>query len=282
MLPTKRLSSAAAAAARAHIEKAIATARFCFSNAVCVGAPTDPVIVGVAFNGGKDSIVALELLAEAAQGWDNMRRLAVTDLSTLTQPMTPTTTTSTVITKPSSSSISIAAPVFPDTALTTFHTNVRLVLFYFDEDEEFEELHQFRHAYCDRRGLVLHPIPCKGSKGQNKQSALWSLHHLGMHVVVLGTRRSDGECCGQSGALQWTSAGWAPMWRCAPLFEWTTCQVWQYIKQQHVDYCALYDAGYSSLGAPSKTVKDPRLRRADGSYAPAWAHPRGDDRVSRL
>ena len=44
-------------------------------------------------------------------------------------------------------------------------------------------------------------------------------------------------------------------------------------------YSPLYDAGYTSLGKTTNTLKNPALCNADGSYKPAWQL--GDESLER-
>ena len=46
--------------------------------------------------------------------------------------------------------------------------------------------------------------------------------------------------------------------------------MWAFTRAFDVPYCALYDQGYTSLGSKNTTKPNPKLRREDGSYAPAY------------
>lgn len=221
-----------------------------------------PEQVAVAFNGGKDSVVVIDLI-ERVIGLANVRRCFV---------------------------------------------------FCYDgpEEDDFEELRAFRDHYCATRGISLHRL-AGGAVG--KRHATWAMYHEGgIRCAILGTRRSDGVSQTQPVELGGNS-GWPPLWRCAPVFEWETADIWGYTRSRALPNCLLYEQGYSSLGSRSSTKRDPALVRKGGAavaarkgvpawrgeggstapeaasvdrsdelltFIPAWDSPRPGDRVARL
>ena len=59
--------------------------------------------------------------------------------------------------------------------------------------------------------------------------------------------------------------------RINPLLEWTCKDIWQYLLDNSVPYCSLYDIGYTSIGNMKNTVQNPHLK-SDGlqTYRPAY------------
>ena len=60
--------------------------------------------------------------------------------------------------------------------------------------------------------------------------------------------------------------GWPKFTRISPLLNWGYSQIWEYIDYQRIEYCQLYNDGYTSLGSRSRTIPNPELESADGKY----------------
>lgn len=116
-----------------------------------------------------------------------------------------------------------------------------------------------------------------------------------VEAIVVGIRRTDPY--GASLKLEQrtdTHRGWPDFMRINPILGWHTSDVWYFIKWlQHasintdfaVDYCSLYDDGYTSLGGCDNTVRNPQLKRKDSGkkdvlFWPAWWIL--DDDIERL
>lgn len=176
-----------------------------------------PEKIGISFNGGKDSVLVMELL---------LLTLGVNFVSKC-------------------------------------HT------FVLDEPDEFEEVIQFREQYVKDRlpGTTLF----HASASNGLCDGLWEVkNQLRIEAVFLGTRLSDPSGKYQKSPLAPTTTGWPPMLRACPLFYWNFEDVWKFILHHNVPRCALYEEGYSSLGAKALTSKNPNLQNPDGSFLPAW------------
>ena len=71
-----------------------------------------------------------------------------------------------------------------------------------------------------------------------------------------------------------SSEGWPVFTRVFPILDWNYLNVWQFLKSYNLEYCKLYDEGYTSLGEIDNSVKNPFLKIIvnDGeSYKPAYA-----------
>ena len=72
--------------------------------------------------------------------------------------------------------------------------------------------------------------------------------------------------------------------RVHPVLEWGYRDVWCFLREVGVEYCSLYDEGFTSLGGVGDTRRNPRLR-VDGEeevYRPAWELvDEGEERAGR-
>jgi len=88
---------------------------------------------------------------------------------------------------------------------------------------------------------------------------------------VSGIRRADSETRASAPKFGWDDR--FGLWKLNPLADWDDKRVWNYIKEHHVPYNPLHDAGYPSIGCMPCTTAAP-----DGEDARAgrWA---GTDRT---
>ncbi|KAG5500352.1 hypothetical protein JKF63_03444 [Porcisia hertigi] len=176
-----------------------------------------PPDIGVAFNGGKDSVVMFELL----------RR------------------------------------VMPASVLA------QCCIFVIEHNDEFDELRRFREWYMQEvaRGLPLVHLGVT----EDMRRSLWTLtERCPLKVVFMGTRKTDPHGRYQAEAVERTTPGWPDFLRACPIFHWSVNDVWSYTRLMCVPQCNLYESGYSSLGRCADTNRNPRLKRSDGTYRPAW------------
>ena len=72
--------------------------------------------------------------------------------------------------------------------------------------------------------------------------------------------------------------------RVHPVLEWGYRDVWCFLREVGIEYCGLYDEGFTSLGGLGDTKRNPRLR-VDGEgevYRPAWELvDEGEERAGR-
>lgn len=139
-----------------------------------------------------------------------------------------------------------------------------IVSFFFHDASDFEEVRAFTREEAKARGLSLRTFHCEFRAG------LEQLVSGGVRAILLGTREGDPDARGQE-TLSPSSAGWPPFLRVNPILSWSYADVWSFLRGIKVPYCSLYDRGYASLGARATTAPVEALRRADGTYSPAWA-----------
>lgn len=109
-----------------------------------------------------------------------------------------------------------------------------------------------------------------------------------LKACILGCRRTD-PYCEDLHPFQETDHGWPKLMRINPLLDWNCDNVWNYLLQNEVPYCSLYDVGYTSIGDKSNTIPNPHLKYVDSNtgevkYKPAYKLTDGDslERAGRL
>jgi FAD synthetase len=68
------------------------------------------------------------------------------------------------------------------------------------------------------------------------------------------------------------------------VLEWRYTEVWAFLRYLGVEYCVLYERGYTSLGGTNDTHPNPRLKveGVEGVYRPAWMlEQEGEERAGR-
>lgn len=148
----------------------------------------------------------------------------------------------------------------------------------------------FLTAAAARHGFALWECPCPPPPPQQQPSvpappvpplaaclAATLRAFPAVRAVLLGTRNSDfpGDPRRQHAscfALTDVDRGWPRVMRVAPIVDWDHADVWRFL---HAfggrRWCALYDAGYTSLGTAADTRPNPALYDAAARrYRPAW------------
>jgi len=81
-------------------------------------------------------------------------------------------------------------------------------------------------------------------------------------AFVLGTRTTDPNA-GKQGIFS-PSSTWMPSFmRINPVLNWSYGHIWHFLRLFKLPYCALYDAGYTSLGTVLDTNPCPALKKID-------------------
>lgn len=207
----------------------------------------------ISFNGGKDSTAVLHVLRAALA-----RRAAASESSgypgaagaTPTAPRRPCTTAA-------------HAGECPPGACVGAEVDVRVPAVYFDTPADFPEVTAFMASAAERYGFSVQRLP-------RFPAGMAALVARGVRGVLMGTRRGDPDGAGLE-HFSPTSVGWPPLMRVCPLLEWTYGDVWTFLRGARLPYCALYDAGFTSLGTVDDSGPNPRLALCDEAPAAAVA-----------
>lgn len=107
--------------------------------------------------------------------------------------------------------------------------------------------------------------------------------HPSIKAIFVGTRRTDPHG-GSLTHFDETDRGWPEFMRVHPVIDWRYAEIWCFIRELGVEYCGLYDEGYTSLGGREDTHPNPVLReggRGQG-YRPAYELVEdGEERAGR-
>ncbi|KAF3482173.1 uncharacterized protein GIQ15_04932 [Arthroderma uncinatum] len=80
-----------------------------------------------------------------------------------------------------------------------------------------------------------------------------------IRAIFVGTRRTDPHG-GNLTHFDRTDHGWPDFMRIHPVIDWHYVEIWAFIKHLGVEYCPLYDQGYTSLGGTNDTHPNPKLK----------------------
>lgn len=79
-----------------------------------------------------------------------------------------------------------------------------------------------------------------------------------------------------------TDHDWPKFLRIHPILHWNYVDVWDFLIGCNLDYCEMYDKGYTSLGGINNTIPNPYLEQKDGTYLPAYTLTENADERERL
>ena len=91
-------------------------------------------------------------------------------------------------------------------------------------------------------------------------------------AIFMGQRRVD-PAGSRLQLISPSDPGWPAVDRINPILEWDHDQVWNFLRDNNLPYCSLYDKGYTSLGSPNTTKPNPLLLKPEsegGGYYPAY------------
>jgi FAD synthetase len=96
--------------------------------------------------------------------------------------------------------------------------------------------------------------------------------HPKVKAIFVGTRRTDPHGSDLT-FFDPTDRGWPEFMRIHPVIDWHYAEIWTFLRELGVEYCRLYDLGYTSLGGTTDTHPNPALavlRAGDGSEQGRW------------
>ena len=77
-------------------------------------------------------------------------------------------------------------------------------------------------------------------------------------AIILGNRDTDPYSQNLEPICS-SSPGWPEFTRVFPILHWSYSDVWSFLRSYSLEYCSLYDDGYTSLGEIHNTQKNPYL-----------------------
>lgn len=127
-------------------------------------------------------------------------------------------------------------------------------------DNEFPEILTFIDEICNKykiKLLIYHDM--KDAISNIKKD-------YNIEAILTGIRKTDNP------SLEYysmTNGDWAKIMTINPLLNWSYTDVWKYILDNNLEYCDLYDKGYTSLGNVNNTFKNFKLFNGI-NYDPAY------------
>lgn len=137
---------------------------------------------------------------------------------------------------------------------------------YIRTDHTFPEVDDFVDECAKRYHLSVDSI----TKPMKPALENYLDNHNDISAIFVGIRRAD-PFTKDLKFIQRTDAGWPDFMRIHPVLEWEYDDIWIFLRELEIPYCVLYDQGYTSLGSTTSTVRNPDLKREDGSYQPAYS-----------
>lgn len=90
--------------------------------------------------------------------------------------------------------------------------------------------------------------------------------HPSIKAIFVGTRRTDPHGADLT-HFDPTDRGWPAFMRVHPVIDWHYAEIWAFIRELEIEYCELYDMGYTSLGGTTDTHPNPALAVRDSEDA---------------
>lgn len=162
--------------------------------------------------------------------------------------------------------------------------HTKILYIYVQPENPFDEIEEFVAA-CERQ----YDIQMQVYRGKLKITLEKLCRDMPqLKACILGTRRTDPYCENMK-TFQKTDHGWPDLMRISPLLDWTCDNIWDYLLENRVPYCTLYDRGFTSIGDKTNTIPNPYLRYVDEKtgktgFKPAYELKNGDalERAGRL
>ncbi|KAG4913428.1 hypothetical protein AAZX31_19G170100 [Glycine max] len=146
---------------------------------------------------------------------------------------------------------------------------------YFESPCAFPEINSFTYDTAATYGLQIDTISLDFKSGLE---AL--LKEKPIRAIFLGVRIGDPTAVGQE-QFSPSSPGWPPFMRVNPILDWSYRDVWAFLLTCKVNYCSLYDQGYTSIGSIYDTVPNSLLCISNSSNKFKPAYLLADGRLER-
>jgi FAD synthetase len=157
--------------------------------------------------------------------------------------------------------------------------NFKLDSIYINSEDQFPQLTDFIAESTNYYHLNSIMIKCSLKKGFE--------HYLqqintNIRAIIVGIRYSD-PYGSQLKYEQTTDHNWPDFLRIHPILHWTYAEIWDFLVGTNLDYCEMYDLGYTSLGGISNTAPNPYLKvEGKEEYLPAYMLTEKADERERL
>eukprot|EP00871_Galdieria_phlegrea_P002494 jgi/Galph1/3245/GphlegSOOS_G1882.1 len=142
---------------------------------------------------------------------------------------------------------------------------------FFTDDDCFEQVETFVGAIQEKYHFQL-----IYQGGGFLQGLTRVISEKKIKAFAMGTRRSDPDGKNLEHFTP-SSDGWPPFMRVNPIVSWSYGEVWKFLLALKLPYCSMYNNGYTSIGRISDTKPNPLLRRADGTFLPAYELSREEE-----
>ncbi|KAK5947531.1 3'-phosphoadenosine 5'-phosphosulfate sulfotransferase [Knufia obscura] len=125
--------------------------------------------------------------------------------------------------------------------------------------------------------------------------AIYLHSHPSVRAIFVGTRRTDPHGSSLT-HFDRTDGNWPDFMRIHPVIDWHLSEIWCFLRsphlappnaenedgeEKHLDYCTMYDEGYTSLGGVNDTLRNPHLKYTDETgqerYKPAYTLTEDDE-----
>jgi len=142
-------------------------------------------------------------------------------------------------------------------------TSSAIPTIYIPMPSPFPEMESFIDSAAKEYNLDIFRVPCaegsSGKKGMKEALELYQHVKPGVKAILIGIRRGD-PFSDKLTHKDMTDKDWPEFMRIHPIIDWTYPQVWKFLRILKVNYCSLYDQGYTSLGSTYNTYPNPALR----------------------
>lgn len=135
---------------------------------------------------------------------------------------------------------------------------------YINSEDPFIQVSDFIKRSTEK--YKLNAISIKSLLKEGFEQYLSNKPHI--KAIIIGIRHSDpfGSTLDYE---QETDHNWPKFVRIHPILHWNYVDVWDFILGCNIEYCVLYDMGYTSLGGIKNTLPNPYLKVED-EYLPAY------------
>ncbi|KAK5107888.1 hypothetical protein LTR62_000598 [Meristemomyces frigidus] len=124
--------------------------------------------------------------------------------------------------------------------------------------EKLYHLHLSRYAKPMKEAFTDYLSSSSTPQNQNQNQNQKNNTNNTIKAIFVGTRRTDPHGA-KLKHFDPTDRGWPAFMRIHPVIDWHYAEVWTFLREVGVEYCELYDEGYTSLGGTEDTHPNPAL-----------------------